>query len=547
MISRTYLVWVGLLLLSIEGKCQSTEKPKLIVGIVVDQMRFDYIYKYWNRYCEGGFKKLVNEGYQCKNLQYNYVPTYTGPGHTSIYAGTTPERHGIVSNDWYDLKTNKSVYCSEDKTVSTVGSETVGVGQMSPANLLSTTVGDELRVASNLRSRVFGVALKDRASILPAGHIANAAYWFDSKTGNWVSSTHYMTKLPDWLSKYNQSQPAMKYLKGNWETLYDLSSYTSSKTDSNAYERLFKGKTSATFPYNLQELMALNDGQGLIRSTPFGNTITRELAEELIKQENLGKGSFADMLCVSFSSTDYVGHHFGTDAIETEDTYLRLDADLAEFLKFLDEWVGDENLLVFLTADHGGATVPSYLMDLKVPGGYMDYTLITQKVETWIKSYCGLDSVLLKLTNDQIYLDEKAVAEAGKNPKELEQLLADSLLLLDGILCTSTSSHMTNSEYTRGTKMLMQKGYYAKRSGQVLIGMEPNWIEYARAGTTHGSAYSYDTRVPMLWYGWRIAHGYDADSYFIDDIAPTLSWLLNIPFPNACSGNPIRIPLKNHE
>ena len=293
--------------------------------------------------------------------------------------------------------------------------------------------------------------------------------------------------------------------------------------------------------------MPLNDGQGLIRSTPFGNTITRELAEELIKQEKLGKGNFSDMLCISFSSTDYVGHHFGTDAIETEDTYLRLDADLVKLLKFLNEWVGDENLLVFLTADHGGATVPSYLMDLKVPGGYMNYSIVTEKAEAWIKEYCGLDSVLLKLTNDQIYLDEKSVIKAGKNPKELQQLLADSLLLLNGIHYTSTATNMTNEEYTRGTKMLMQKGFYAKRSGQVLMSMEPNWIEYAKTGTTHGSAYSYDTRVPMLWYGWEINSGSTADSYFIDDIAPTLSWLLNIPFPNACSGNPIRIPLKNYE
>jgi predicted AlkP superfamily pyrophosphatase or phosphodiesterase len=547
MISRTSLILISLLFLSKMGISQSPAKPKLIIGIVVDQMRFDYLYKYWDRYCEDGFRKLVNEGYQCKNLQYNYVPTYTGPGHTSIYTGTTPERHGIVSNDWFEIKSKESVYCSEDKTVNTIGSETAGVGRMSPINMLSTTIGDELRVATNLRSRVFGVALKDRASILPAGHIANAAYWFDSKTGNWVSSSYYMNKLPEWLKKYNQSQPAMKYLNGNWETLYDINSYTSSKPDSNAYERLFKGKTSATFPYNLSELMPLNDGQGLIRSTPFGNTITRELAEELIKQEKLGKGNFSDMLCISFSSTDYVGHHFGTDAIETEDTYLRLDADLAKLLKFLNEWVGDENLLVFLTADHGGATVPSYLMDLKVPGGYMNYSIVTEKAEAWIKEYCGLDSVLLKLTNDQIYLDEKSVIKAGKNPKELQQLLADSLLLLNGIHYTSTATNMTNEEYTRGTKMLMQKGFYAKRSGQVLMSMEPNWIEYAKTGTTHGSAYSYDTRVPMLWYGWEINSGSTADSYFIDDIAPTLSWLLNIPFPNACSGNPIRIPLKNYE
>ncbi|MEX1188094.1 MAG: alkaline phosphatase PafA [Bacteroidia bacterium] len=541
---RICLILTALLSLSESGISQSTQKPKLVVGIVVDQMRFDYLYKYWDRYGNDGFKRLISEGYQCKNLQFNYVPTYTGPGHASIYSGTTPQRHGIVSNDWYDVRLKKSTYCAEDPTVATVGSETIGVGKMSPVSLLSTTVGDELRVATNLRSRVFGIALKDRASILPAGHAANAAYWFDSKSGNWVSSTYYMKALPSWISKYNETQPAMNYLKGKWETLYDIKSYTSSKADSNAYEQLFKGQTAPVFPYDLSKLMVLNDGQELIRTTPFGNTITREFATELIQAEKLGKGDFTDMLCVSFSSTDYVGHHFGTDAIETEDTYLRLDKEIATLLSFLDSWVGKDNLLVFLTADHGGATVPSYLMDLKVPGGYMNYSNVSAKVNQWIKDFSGLDSVLLKLTNDQLYLDENAILKAGKDPNEIEQMLADSLITLEGIHCTSTADLMKNNEYTLGTKALIQKGFYPKRSGQVMMSMEPNWIEYKRAGTTHGSAYSYDTRVPMLWYGWEIEPGESVDSYYIDDIAPTLSWLLNIPFPNACSGKPIKLPLK---
>lgn len=536
---------IFLLLISLcSGFAQNLSKPKLVLGIVVDQMRFDYLYKYWDRYQDNGFKKLIREGFQCKNLQYNYVPTYTGPGHTSIYTGTTPARHGVVSNNWYDLNQKRSIYCTQDDSVITIGSGSIGVGKMSPRNMLSTTVGDELRIASNLKSRVFGIALKDRASILPAGHAANAAYWFDGKSGNWVTSSFYGDKLPDWLSSYNKTQPAQKYLNGSWETLYKINTYTASKEDNSPYEKLFAGKASPEFPYNLKELMELNGGQGLIKATPFGNTITKELAIELIKQEKLGKGESTDMLCLSFSSTDYVGHHFGTDAIETEDTYLRLDKDLAELITFLETSLGKENILIFLTADHGGATVPAYLMDQRAPGGYIDYAGIEAKASDWIKNTTKLDSVILQLTNDQIYLDVNKIARAGKDVKKIEQLLADSLLLLEGIQCTSTSTLMKNEEYTYGIKSFIQKGYYAKRSGHVFMSLEPNWMEYARTGTTHGSAYSYDTRVPMLWYGWKIEVGETAQPYFIDDIAPTLSWMLDIPFPNATSGKPIEVKMR---
>jgi predicted AlkP superfamily pyrophosphatase or phosphodiesterase len=525
--------------------CAGPKPPKLVVGIVVDQMRFDYLYKYYNRYGDSGFKRLIREGYQCKNLKYNYVPTYTGPGHSSIYTGTTPAYHGIVSNDWININTGNSVYCSSDKNVSTVGSSTEKVGKMSPVNLLSTTVGDELRLASNMRSRVYGIALKDRGSILPAGHLANASYWFDGASGNWVSSTYYMQKLPDWLIKFNATQPAMKYLSGSWETLYPVSTYSSSLPDNNPYEKRFKGKTSPEFPYDLKTLMTLNGGQDFIKTTPFGNTITREMAELLIEKENLGGTDFTDMLCISFSSPDYVGHSFGTDAVETEDTYLRLDGEISKLLSFLDEKYGKQGYVVFLTADHGGAHVPKYLMDLKVPGGYMDYSPILEKSQKIVKDFIGRDSGVVGITNDQIYLNPEIIEQSGKSLRDVEQKLADALIYEKGILSTSTAWQMQNQDYNNGIKLLVQNGYYAKRSGHVMMIPETNWIEYDTTGTTHGSPYAYDTRVPMLWMGGGIIAGETALPYYINDIAPTISWLLNIPFPNACSGNPIPLPLRN--
>lgn len=522
---------------------QEIKKPKLVLGIVVDQMRFDYIYKYWNKFGDGGFKRLVNGGYQCKNLQYNYVPTYTGPGHSSIYTGTTPERHGIISNDWFNRETNRSIYCSEDPSVKTIGSKTEKVGQMSPRNLLSTTVGDELRVASKQGSRVYGIALKDRAAILPAGHLANAAYWFDGATGNFVSSSFYCQELPKWLVEFNKKQKALAYLSQPWTTFLPINQYTESLPDQTPYESPFKGTTSVTFPYNLKQLMATNDGQNLIRATPFGNSLTKDLALELIYQEKLGKGDFTDMLCVSFSSTDYIGHYFGTDAVETEDVYLRLDADLKLMLDSIEAYVGKENLIVFLTADHGGATVPAYLMDLRAPGGYMNYGPVESELKLWMKTQTGIDSNVIGIFNDQVYLNEYDLKNNGNNISEIEWQVADWLLKVKGIHSTITASDLRRNEFTSGSNHLIQKGFHPKRSGNVMITMEPNWMEYHKTGTTHGTAYNYDTRVPMLWYGWKIQPGETPLPYYIDDIAPTVSWLLNIPFPNATSGNPIPLPL----
>ena len=533
-----FIVFTNILL------AQNPNPPKLVVGIVVDQMRFDYLYKYWNKFGDGGFKKLVNDGYQCKNLQYNYVPTYTGPGHSSIYTGTTPARHGIISNDWFNRETNSGIYCTDDKSVKTVGSSTEKVGQMSPRNLLSTTVGDELRVASMLKSRVYGIALKDRAAILPAGHIANAAYWFDGESGNWVSSSFYGNTLPDWITRFNKQQKAMTYLNQNWKPLLPIEQYTESLADKTPYETPYKGTTSVTFPYDLKKLMVDNGGQNLIRSTPFGNSFTNDFTLELIKKEKLGQGNFTDMLCVSFSSTDYVGHQFGTDAVETEDVYLRLDADLKILLDSLEATIGKENLLVFLSADHGGATVPSYLMDLHAPGGYMNYEPVESELKTWLKTQTGIDSNIIGIFNDQVYLNETALKANGTNISETELLVADWLLSVKGIHSSITASDLRRNEFTTGTNHFIQKGFHPKRSGNVIITLEPNWMEYHQTGTTHGSPYSYDTRVPMLWYGWKIEHGESVLPYFIEDIAPTISWMLNIPFPNATSGNPIPIPLK---
>ena len=516
--------------------------PKLIIGIVIDQMRVDYIYKYWNKYSNDGFRRLVNEGFFCKNTHYNYVPTYTGPGHASIYTGTTPSYHGIVSNDWYDRETNKTIYCSVDNSVEAVGGS-VKSGSMSPKNMLSTTFCDQLKLSNNQQSKVIGIALKDRGAILPAGHSANAAYWFDAATGDWMTSTFYMKALPQWVTDFNKKQTAKNYVSKPWTTLLPIEQYTESFFDDNIYESVFKGEAKPVFPHDLPKMAELNGGVGVIRWTPFGNSITKDFALELIKSENLGKGKVTDILAISFSSTDYVGHAYGPQSIEVEDTYLRLDKDIAEILKFLDTWVGKNNAFVFLTADHAAVDNPAYLNSIKIPGGYFSAKQPIDSLKKFLTGKYG-DSLVLTYDNQQVYLNRKLIEQKKLNEVEVENSVATFLLKFKGVASCVTAHSLQNVYFASGINSLIQNGFYAKRSGDVAITFEPGWVEYDKTGTTHGSAYNYDTHVPLIFYGWKIKSGSTLQKVEITDIAPTICLMLNINLPNACTGKPIEAIIK---
>ncbi|MEW6469560.1 MAG: alkaline phosphatase PafA [Bacteroidota bacterium] len=521
---------------------KTASAPKLVVGIVVDQMRVDYIYKYWSKYGNEGFKRLLNEGFNCKNTHYNYVPTYTGPGHASIYTGTTPAYHGIVSNEWYDREKNKTVYCAQDDNISAVGGS-AKAGSMSPKNMLSTTFCDQLKLSNNQQSKVIGIALKDRGAILPAGHSANAAYWFDASTGDWMSSTFYMKELPKWVNDFNGKQVAENYISKPWTTLLPIEQYTESYADDNIYETVLKGETKPVFPHDLPKIAPMNGGAGIIRWTPFGNSLTKDFALEAIKAENLGKGKGTDIIAISFSSPDYIGHAYGPQSVEIEDTYLRLDKDMAEILKFIDTWVGKNNALVFLTADHAAVDNPAYLNSLKIPGGYFsDKQPLDSLKKHMLAKYS--DSLILKYDNQQIYLDHKAIENKKLNRAEVESTVADFMLRFRGVATVVTASSLKNTYYASGMNQLIQNGFYPKRSGDVAICFEPGWVEYGNTGTTHGSGYTYDTHVPLLFYGWNIKPGSSAQRVHITDIAPTICMMLNIGLPNACTGEPIQALVK---
>ncbi|AVR44186.1 alkaline phosphatase [Christiangramia fulva] len=536
---KRYLIALFLLVNFFSVKAQIPDtRPKLVVGIVVDQMRYDYLSRFWNQYGEEGFKRLVNDGFNFKNNHFNYVPTATGPGHASVFSGTTPMNHGIISNNWYDKFSKEFIYCVSDGSVSPVGT-TSDAGEMSPHRMKSSTFADENRLYTEMRGKTIGVSLKDRASILPAGHSANAAYWFNGREeANWISSSYYLKELPQWVKDFNNSGKAKSYLK-TWNTLKDISVYTESGSDENNFEGGFRGKEKAVFPYDLKKLAPENGQFDILKSTPYGNDLTEEFAEAAVKGEQLGQDDITDVLTLSFSSTDYVGHNFGVNSKEIEDTYLRLDLTLAKFLKFLDKQVGPGNYTLFLTADHGAIDVPSYLQSQRVPSGYFEETKNNMNLDEFVKKEFDSDSLIANISNSQVFLNYDEIAKKGLELSDVEEKIAHYLLQQDHIYKVFTREELTAGSFTKGVGALIQNGFNQKRSGDVVFVLDPSYVVYSPTGSTHGSAFNYDTHVPLIFYGKGIRKGSTVKMSFIPDIAPTISSLLGIPFPSAATGKPL--------
>lgn len=517
--------------------------PKLVVGIVVDQMRYDYLSRFWDKFEDDGFRRLVNEGFVARNHHFNYAPTSTGPGHASVYSGTTPAVHGIIGNDWFDKEMGSSVYCAGDDAVTSVGT-TSNAGKNSPHRMLVTTVTDELRLHYQMRAKVIAIALKDRGAVLPGGHTANAAYWFEGgSSGNWISSSHYMDQLPEWVEKFNASEKALDYKKP-WSTLQKIDKYVESVADNVPYESPFKGEALPVFPHDLPALWEANGKYELLRITPYGNSLTLDFALEALDQEDLGKDNITDFLAISFSSTDYVGHKFGVDSKEVEDTYLRLDQDLARMLKQLDRKVGKGMYTVFLTADHGALPVQNYLKDQKINAGYLNLNEMREHLDAFLQEQFGNTSIIRNVSNAQIFLDSEVIENLGLSAAQVRASIATELMTYPEIQQVFTADQMLQSDFTEGIPAIFQKGFNPKRSGDLLLVFAPGYANYSQTGSTHGSPYPYDTHIPLLFFGKGIKPGNTVRRTTIPDIAPTVAALLGIAFPNGTTGEPIPEVLK---
>ena len=508
---------------------QAQQRPKLVVGIVVDQMKMEYLYRFSDDFTPNGFNRLISNGYTFHNMHYNYMPTYTAPGHASIYTGATPSTHGIIGNDWYNKATGKDLYCTDDLSVTTLGDGTDKEGAMSPKNLLSTTITDELRMATNFKGKVIGLSIKDRGAILPAGHFANWAFWY-SKTGAFISSTFYGTSLPDWLTDFNNEKRYLNYINKGWSLLKPLSAYNESLADDNAYEGKLDKANPPVFPYDLNK-MYKEKGADVLRTTPFGNDLLADLAMKTIEKEQLGKDDTTDFLAVSFSSTDYIGHTFGPRSIELQDTYLRLDETIAQFLNYLDKTVGKDNYLLFLTADHAGAENPNYLKDNK----YNVKNISTKDIVGALNKH-SIDTygvnLVLDYSNFNIYFDKNIIKDKGLDLSKVKQSFKDFLMTQEQVKRVYTEEEILSSTGNDYYLNFIAKGYDPQQNGELVVLDKTGYMEYQATGTTHGSPNSYDTHVPLLFYGWNVPKGEEYSKKHITQIAPTLSQMLKIPFPN---------------
>lgn len=514
------------------------KKPKLVVGIVIDQMRYDYLTRFADKYGEDGFKRIIKNGYSLENAHYNYIPTYTAVGHTSIYSGTTPENHGIIGNYWYDKFAKKSIYCVDDANYTTVGVTSNG-GKKSPYRMQTTTITDQLRLAQNMNGKTISLAIKDRSAVLPGGHTANGAYWLEGKKeGKWITSSYYMDELPTWVNDFNNSGKAAAYMSEPWNTLYDINTYSESLADDNPFEVKFKGKTTPTFPYDIKSLKEKNGHFEMIKAIPAGNSFTTDFAKAAILGENLGKSSFTDFLAISYSTPDYIGHQFGVASKEVQDNYLRLDKDLTSLFSFLDKEVGKGNYTLFLTADHAAVHVPAYLQSEKIPAHYTKSREFKKFINDVTLKYFKSDQIVENISNFQIFLNKEILKKLKLDANTVAQKIADEAMNHDKMYKAVTARTMQTTHFTDGILQKLQKGYNQKFSGDVLLIPLPSTISsYSRKGTTHGSGYSYDTHVPIIFYGNGIKKGASKKAHNITDIAPTIANLLQIEFPNGTTGD----------
>jgi hypothetical protein len=522
------------LVFSQNKKPSKIERPRLVVGIVIDQMRWDYLYRFHHRYQkDGGFRRMMERGFSFENTVIPYAPTVTGCGHATIYTGTVPAIHGITGNAWWDIQKNKQVNCVEDKSVKTVGGIS-SAGEMSPRNMLTTSISDELKLATNFRSKVIGIALKDRGSILPAGHSADAAYWYESKSGRFISSGFYMDSLPVWVNNFNKAKWVDEYYQKGWELIDRPDAYVQSTGDQQWYEAQPFGKDQSLFPYDLKRFIG-KDYDAILK-TPYGNTLTFSFAKQAVEAEQLGKDSIPDFLAISFSSPDYIGHAFGPNSMEIEDTYVRLDKELGEFFDYLDQKIGKEKYLCFLSADHGVAHVPGFLSENKIPAGLVDDRRIMDTLNFMLDQQYNCGNIILHTNNYQIGLNHSKIDSLALDEGKIIEKIINYVKGVDGIERVFELSELMEEPLPAKLRESIANGYHPQRSGDIQMIFRSGWIDGGNTGTTHGLWNPYDSHIPLLWYGWNIPQGSTTEEVYMTDIAATVAALLKIQMPSGCIG-----------
>lgn len=518
---------------------QEISKPKLVVGIVVDQMRYEYLSRFNQFYGHDGFNRLMHDGSNFTFAHYNYDFTSTGPGHASIYTGTVPFYHGLIANDFYDKQKRKMTNCVEDNYYTTVGSDDKE-GEKSPKYLLSTTITDQLKLFTNGRSKVISVSLKDRGAILPGGHLADGAYWYDEKTGDFITSSYYMSSLPQWVEDFNKRKLVEQYLSEDWNLLLPLKNYLINPADNSEYEKDRFKENKTSFPHSFKNLK----GEELYRefqNTPYGDQILIELIKAALQNEKLGLGEETDFLAVSFSATDHIGHEYGTYSYEMMDAFIRLDKQITELLNTLDQQVGAGNYLLFLTTDHAALETPAYLRDNRIPTGEINYQHTLDSLKSFSLREFGDEKLIASFSNKQILFDRDLIKKQNLDIHEIERKFVDYLRdTFPQIQSIFSRDDLEKLCASRDPVNYLLNGFNPAKSGDLVFNLLPGYlINFQEKGTQHGSPYAYDTHIPMIFYGWHVPAQTNNEPVFIVDIAATLADLLKITDPSACIGIPI--------
>ncbi len=521
-------------------KLQAQEHVPIIVGIVVQQMRYDAITRYGSTLGDNGFKRIMNQGASCTNAYYEYMLTEPAPAYATIYTGANPCNHGIISNQWYDRLQRKTVTAVGDVKYQTVGSSSTS-GMSSPKRLQGTTLGDELRLSNFKQSKVISISWDNTSAILPAGRLGNGAYWFCEKTGSMVSGSYYMASLPEWMERFNAKQLSRRYSARVWNTSKDPVEYRASLPDNSIYENGIEGRN--TFPYDIRKLGNGQEYQ-LLKYTPWANDLITECAVAAIEGEKMGSDEFTDMLMINFAQPGHVSDVFGIRSMELQDSYIRLDHNIATILSTLDIKFGRGNYLVFLTADRGASDSPIFLSDMGMPGMQINLQSTMILLEAYLRALYGDDKWVEKYSNHQVYLNHLAIERYKLKLDEVQDRASQFLIEIDGIDHAMPSSVLTSSKANTGIWRQAANSMNRDRSGDIIINLAPGWQEVTGNGADYScsaqkSAYSHDTHVPLAFYGKCIRQGTINRKVSIADITPTIATLLRILCPDYASGEPI--------
>ncbi len=523
----------------VSGQKIPSQKPKLVVGITVSGMRYDYLSVYWDKFGDDGFKKMASTGANCKNARYDYLITEPSVGYATIATGAKPNAHGIVSDYWYERLTNKVTYSLDDPDQTTIAGP-YGTGQFSPAALHSRTISDELRVISRFKSKSIGISMDPQAAVLMAGHTANAAYWIDPSSATWMTSSYYMDSLPRWVKEFNEKNYRDIYLDRTWETLLPISEYHESMLDNNPYETGIEGQI--TFPYDLARISTRNRKErdySVLMATPWGNTFTKDLAIAAIVNEELGQREVSDMIHIGFNATKYLSENYSTWSMEIQDAYLRLDKDIAHLLGFLDDQLGLENVVVYLTAENALADDPRYLEESRIPSGFFNYRTSISLLKSYLNAIYGQGEWVTFYYAQQIYLNHQLIEDSRLSLEEVQDRVARFMIQMAGVSNALQAYVLQRNNFTDGVFERIQNSYYQKRSGDVIIYLTPGWVEHSSVGRNGFAEFQFGPHVPLLFYGWKVNRVTIPEKLSLTDIAATIAYFLEISMPENASGKVI--------